>query len=85
VAFTKDQPKDGDTILHCGHLGNNRHWFKFESPVTFERPNKTRGQAEWFVSCDACFVIHGEDVAKFVRGDGVWTGNGPIVEEILKS
>jgi hypothetical protein len=85
VAFTKDQPKDGDTILHCGHTDSNLHWFKFERPMKFERPNKTRGQTEWFVSCDACFIKYGENVTRFPRGDRTWTGDAPIVEESVKS
>jgi hypothetical protein len=86
MAFTKDQPKDGDTILHCGHLlVPNRNWFKLDGFQHFERPNGTCGQAEWFVACDACFIEHGEDVAQFARGDGVWTGEGPIVQEVVKS
>ena len=50
--FTKDQPKDGDTILHCGHLGlckivrRPAHWFKFDGPVGFQRPDGSPGEAE---------------------------------------
>lgn len=85
MAFTKDQPKDGDTILHCDHLDGNRNWFKLDGFQQFERPSGTCGQAEWFVACDACFFEHGEHVAQFPRGDGVWTGNAPIVHEVEKA
>jgi hypothetical protein len=83
--FTKDQPKDGDLILHCGHLSQRvprpAHWFKYGTPLQFERPNGTRGQAEWFASCESCFVKHGEKIATRARGDSVWTGDAPIIEK----
>ena len=95
VSFTKEQPKDGDTILHCGHLGLKflrgrepeflqypAHWFKFAEPLRFERPDRTRGEAEWFAACEACFVRHGEKVANHVRGDGIWTGDEPAIEKV---
>lgn len=86
--FAKDQPKDGDTILHCGHLGCDAaarcpaHWFKFEGPLRFMRPDRTRGEAEWFAACDLCFIKHGEKVAHFARGDVVWTGDEPAIEKV---
>ncbi len=87
MAFTKEQPKDGDTILHCGHLGRSSrtarpvYWFKYDGTVRFERPDGSRGQAEWFAACEPCFVEHGEDVASRARGDGRWTGDEPAVEK----
>lgn len=87
MSFTKDQPKDGDTILHCGHIRRNgQHWFKYaDGPVRFIRPDKTFVTAEWYVACDACFIKHGEEVASFPRGDGRWKGDEPFIEEALKS
>jgi len=87
-SFTNDQPKEGDTILHCGHLGRSRrrcmahpaHWFKYEGTVRFERPDGTRGEAEWFAVCEPCFVKHGDKVP--VRGDGQWTGEAPAIEKM---
>ena len=81
MAFTKRQPKHGDTIMHCGHLVDAKmHWFQYETPIGFMRPDRTRGDAEWFAACDACFAKHGEKVSKYVRGDGVWNGNAPTIE-----
>lgn len=86
MAFTKDQPKDGDSILHCGHMRQHGHWFKYaDGPVRFIRPDKTSVTAEWYVACDACFIKHGAEVARFPRGDGIWNGDAPIVEEVLRS
>ena len=87
MTFAKDQPRDGDTILHCGHLGRGArmehawHWFKFDAPTKFERPDGTRGEAEWFAACEPCFIEHGEKVTDFVQGDGRWHGDEPAIEK----
>ena len=82
--FAEDQPRAGDTILHCGHLARIKvtaaHWFKYESPVQFARPDDTRGEAEWLVVCELCFVKYGSAVR--VRGDGTWTGDEPTIEKM---
>lgn len=83
--FAKDQPKDGDTILHCGHVPDSRshvHWFKFDVPIQFVRPDGTRGEAVWFAACEPCFIKHGEKVAHFGRGDCRWTGVAPAIEKV---
>jgi hypothetical protein len=83
VVFTEQQPKHGDTILHCGHLVRGMHWFKFAGgAIKFTRPDKTRGEAEWFAACDRCYAKHGEKVASFVKGDGVWTGDEPAIQKV---
>lgn len=88
MAFTKDQPKDGDTILHCGHLGQRKfmqrpvHWFKFDKSIGFQRPDGSHGEAEWLAACEPCFVKHGEKVANRIRGDGIWTGDIPAIEKV---
>ena len=82
MAFTKEQPKHGDTIMHCGHVGDSKmHWFQYAEPMRFMRPDQSRGEAEWFAACELCFVKHGEKVPKFVRGDSVWTGDVPTIEK----
>jgi hypothetical protein len=87
MPFAKEQPKNGDTIMHCGHLRHGArlarpaHWFRYESPIKFTRPDGSRGEAAWFAACEACFIKHGEQVVKFVRGDGRWEGNDPVVFE----
>lgn len=79
--FTKQQPKGGDVVMHCGHLNQSMHWFEYEKAIGFQRPDGTRGQAAWFAACQACFVRHGDKVTRFVRGDGVWTGDAPVIEK----
>jgi hypothetical protein len=82
MAFTKEQPKDGDTIMHCGHIGESMHWFQYSKPIRFQRFDGTHGEASWFAACERCFVKHGEKVTRFVRGDAQWTGNAPAIEKI---
>jgi hypothetical protein len=80
--FADQQPRDGDTVMHCGHLdgGGHMHWFRYDRPIQFKRPDGTRGEAEWFAACEPCFLRHGKEVARFVRGDGRWIGNEPVIE-----
>ena len=75
-----DQPKDDETILHCGHLGSAGHWFKYDAPLYFERPDGTRGESAWLTICDPCFVKHGTHA--HVRGDVRWTGDEPAFEKM---
>jgi hypothetical protein len=83
MAFTKEQPKYGDTIMHCGHPDRGAlHWFQYENPIKFSRPDGTHGLAEWFAACERCFIRHGAKVSSFVRGDDVWTGNEPTIEKV---
>lgn len=87
-AFTEDQPKDGDTILHCGHLGQHKivhrcaHWFKFDWRIGFQRPDGSHGEAEWFAACEPCLIEHGEKVTSRVRGDVLWIGDEPAIERV---
>ena len=80
-----DRPTEGATILHCGHLGpgetphRRARWFKFDGPVRFERPDGTRGEAEWFAACEPCFVAHGAEIR--VRGDDVLV-EVPTIENV---
>jgi len=82
--FVDDQPEDGDTILHCGHLCHDitAHWFKYVDPIGFMRPDRSCGQATWFAACEACFIRHGQESPSFVRGDAVWSGNEPVIEKV---
>jgi hypothetical protein len=85
MTFAIQQPKHGDTIMHCGHLAGSLHWFQYETPIRFQRPDGTRGEALWFAACEACFCKHGVKATRFVRGDGIWTGDAPAIEERLKT
>jgi hypothetical protein len=83
MAFIKERPKHGDTIMHCGHPDRGAmHWFQYEAPIKFTRPDGTRGAAEWFAACQRCFMKHGDEVTRFVRGDKRWIGNEPTIEKV---
>jgi hypothetical protein len=80
--FTKGQPKVGATILHCGHLDQDKgaeppaYWFRYETAVQFERPDKTCGEAEWFAICTPCHIKRSGKVT--VRSDRKWTDDEKI-------
>lgn len=80
MAFTKAQPKDGDTIMHCGHVEGSMQWFQYRKPIEFQRRDGSCGEASWFAACDRCVARHGDSVVNFVRGDGTWTGDAPTIE-----
>jgi len=80
VAFTEERPRAGDAIVHCGHVVGRMHWFQYETPIRFQRPDGTRGEASWLAACERCFVERGAEVVNFVRGDGTWTGAAPAIE-----
>lgn len=86
MTFTKEQPKSGETILHCGHFERRHlHWFQSTELICFVRPDGTRGQAQWIAACEPCFVEHGDQVARFVRGDEIWQEDEPVIVEPAKS
>jgi len=80
VAFIKEQPKDGDTIMHCGHVEGSMHWYQYAKPIGFQRLDGTGGEASWFAACARCVDRHGDRVVNFVRGDATWTGDAPTIE-----
>ena len=82
MTFSKEQPKDGDTIMHCGHVVGSMHWFQYEKPLRFQRRDGTRGEASWFAACERCFTRHGALVVNYVRGDEIWTGNVPVIKRM---
>lgn len=80
--YAAEQPRDGDTILHCGHLDQGRpaHWFRYPEVIGFARPDGSHGEAEWLAICSPCFATHGLETP--VRGDGTWTGDDPVIEKV---
>lgn len=76
--FSKQQPRDGDCVLTCGH-DHLRHGFFTPTPVTFNRPDGSSGCASWMICCQDCFVKH--DSQFFVRDDKVWKGDEPCFRE----
>ena len=82
--FADMQPRDGDPVLHCGHIGMGRtfHWWKAVGKMGFRRPDGTLGKADWIFACDHCFQEAGGDPKRIlIRGDGTWLGNEPHIEK----
>jgi hypothetical protein len=80
--FTQEQPVDGETILHCGHIDNDQtfHWWKFKHEIYFRRPDETVGTAAWICLCSDCHRKSKGDISKVeIKGDGIWNGNEPII------
>jgi hypothetical protein len=79
--FAKEQPKDGDTILHCGHLERKpHHAFKMPSSQ-FTRLDGTRGESEWMLLCQDCFNAHADEPQVCIRADSIWKGDAPEFRE----
>lgn len=82
--FTEVQPKQGEKVVHCGHLRKGRHhFFQVQGKLEFIRPDGTKGTASWAVICDDCHKLHPGQPEKVICADGTWIGNTPIIEEIL--
>lgn len=82
--FTKRQPKDGDVVLHCGHLDvKPLHFYFSPTPTVFQDPSGVMGSAMWFVQCNTCHLNRGTELE--MRGHIVWKGDEPIIEEPIKS
>jgi hypothetical protein len=86
--FTKVQPKDGDTVLHCGHLENKPHHFyamsdpnKLMVGCPFTRPDGSAGLAKWMVLCSKCFEVYFDAPEKAMRADARWIGDEPEIRE----
>ena len=80
--YAKDQPKDGDTVLHCGHLHERRHHFLKAADGGFLqaiRPDGTRVSARWIIQCGECFV---KGAHPTIRADTRWIGNEPLILDV---
>lgn len=81
MSALKERPEAGETVMTCGHVESSMHWFQYDKPVGFQRPDGTRGTSSWFVACDTCFARHGKSVMNYVRGDATWIDNAIVKEE----
>ena len=77
------QPKDGDTLLHCGQRdAKTLHWWHLPDGMEFRRPDGKETNGNWIVSCDPCAQAVGFDALKItIRGEGTWMGDAPILPE----
>jgi hypothetical protein len=88
--FAKLQPRDGETVLHCGHLDSVPHHFFAMSDgnnvagINFTRPDGTAGTATWMVLCSSCFSSHANEPERCMRADAVWRGHEPAIKENIQ-
>ena len=81
--FAQFQPRDGDCVLHCGHLDREGpfHWSLIPDSLHFLRPDGSTGSAKWMACCADCFKRIDGDFHKLdVRGDGLWMGDAPTIK-----
>ena len=78
-------PKDGDTVLHCGHLDGGGHHFWKVDDLPFRPPNTTNLliTAQWIFQCDECQSKmpkkpKNEDFV--IRGHNTWVGDEPCIQ-----
>ena len=82
MAYAQLQPKDGDSILHCGHIDQKKiEWSYLPDGSEFVRPDGSRGFTHWIAECLSCREARGND-DPVIRGDGIWKGDAPIIKEV---
>ena len=76
-------PKDGDVVLHCGHLDEKEHHF-FKTKMKFQPPGtRERLTAKWIIQCGDCFAKLPKDLKKehfTIGGHDTWDGDDPIID-----
>ena len=84
--YAANQPKDGERILTCDHVGSGRkfHWFHFKEPTKFRRPDNSISSSRWIAVCEDCFIKY-DDPAEAVRDDIIWSGDEPVIREMRRS
>lgn len=76
--FSARQFKDGDLVLHCGHVERPMHAFippGDEPAYEFTRPDGTPGVAAGLVQCDECVSSPHMPV---IVGESIWQGDAPV-------
>jgi len=86
IDFTHEQPRDGDTVAHCGHIGahtaGSMHFFEHVPFRTVTRPDGTTVVIKWTIACDACYRLAGGDCHRIaIRGDAQWVGDEPAIRK----
>lgn len=80
-------PKDGDIVLHCGHVDHKgQHFYKVNN-LPFRPPNVVNVvlAAQWIVQCDDCYTTLHNKVAPSmedfkIRGHDTWIGDDPCIK-----
>lgn len=74
----RPHPKDGDPILHCGHVKGKLHFFRSTKMMVFRRPDGTEWHSRWILCCPSCYTHAGGDPTKTIMGDGIWKGENRV-------
>ena len=86
--FSKVQPKDGDSVVLCGHeTSDSWHFWKLpEDHVEMTRPDGSTFEPLWIVACQSCFLIYAKDPLQIpIRDDAKWKGGAPFIEEPIRN
>jgi 6-phosphogluconolactonase/glucosamine-6-phosphate isomerase/deaminase len=75
--YTELQPKDGEVVLHCGHVGGEGHFFSIKPEAQVVSPSGEVVTAQWFIQCASCFRTEPSELN--VRGHGIWCGDEPTI------
>ncbi len=80
--FSKLQPNDGETILHCEHALTGHAHFYYIGVQSFMRPDRSNGEARFIALCDSCHATFRDNPMSCVNRDSVWTGDEPAIKEV---
>ena len=81
--YTKKQPKNGEVILHCGHLDGKCHFTFAPGGLEFSRPDDSQGISNWIVECRECFDKRGGSLHFQINGDAIWKGDAAHIEKSI--
>lgn len=78
--FTKEQPKDGEIVVNCGHESAGKyHWYKSLSGVVIIQPEGI-SVGHWIVACEECHnKCRGDGTKIQIAGHGFWKGDEPHI------
>ena len=90
--YAEDQPKRGDLVIHCAHVGEGSkdngtriHFHRLVDTrdgrgAEFIRPDGTVDRANWLVICGGCLIEHRANPVKAVAADSTWPQDDPVIE-----
>ncbi len=83
-AWAAEQPKDGQHVVHCGHVGRGALGLKFYwysvTGVEMGCPHGQASNVDWIVICMRCHAANGDDpMATPPGGCFLRVGNEPFI------
>lgn len=86
MRYKKEQPRDGDDVLTCGHIkdGATHHFYRCPDGATAQGPTGPV-PIKWLISCNEC-SIKADFVPQRIGWVDymVWCGNEPCLVEETK-